>query len=158
MKKFYILFSTVFRIGYFPFAPGTIGTLFAASLYLILPLDFKSINFTEAFFLIFFAGLSIPIITRTEDYLSHDDKRIVIDEVFGYIVAVLFFDKTLLIIILGFVFFRIFDILKPEPVDVLQKLPGGFGVLLDDIMAGIYANISIRIVFLVMDKIIMNIK
>ena len=63
-----------------------------------------------------------------------------------------FFDKTLLIIIIGFVFFRIFDILKPEPVDVLQKLPGGFGVLLDDIMAGIYANISIRIVLLVMDK------
>lgn len=153
MKKFYIAFSTVLGIGYFPVAPGTIGTLFAAILYLILPLNFSSLNFTEAFFLIFLSGLSIPIITRTEHYLSHDDKRIVIDEVFGYIVAILFFDKTLLIIILGFVFFRIFDILKPEPVDSLQKLPGGFGVLLDDLMAGIYANLSIRIVLLIIDKV-----
>jgi phosphatidylglycerophosphatase A len=148
MKKFSIFVSTLFGTGYFPFAPGTVGTLLAFLLYLFLPLNFEKINFTEAFVIIMLFGLSIPLISKAEEKLGHDDKKIVIDELFGYLVSVLFFEKKLIILILAFVFFRIFDIFKPEPVNSLQKLPRGLGVMMDDIFAGIYANVLIRIIIL----------
>ena len=153
MKKISILLSTLFGIGYFPYAPGTIGTLFTFVLYLILPLDFEKINFTEAFIIIIFFGFSIPIISKAEETLGHDDKKIILDEFFGYMVSILFFEKKLIILILSFVFFRIFDIFKPEPVDSLQKLPRGLGVMMDDIFAGIYTNVVVRLLVLLLPLI-----
>ncbi len=146
MKKLSIFLSTLFGIGYFPYAPGTIGTLFTAILYLILPINLQKVSYTEFFILILIFGFSIPIISKAEQYLGHDNKKIVLDEFFGYLVSILFFEKTIFNIVAAFVLFRIFDIFKPEPVDSMQKLPRGLGVMMDDIFAGVYSNVILRII------------
>lgn len=144
MKKTSVYISTLFGIGYFPKAPGTAGTLFAAMVYFILPE--KWIGSVYLILSILFLSLiSVLFISKAEKKLGHDNGKIVIDEFFGYFVAMMFLPKSLLILTLAFILFRFFDIFKPEPVNVLQKLPKGWGVMADDIMAGIYTNICLQI-------------
>lgn len=149
MKNISLIISTFLGIGYFPFMPGTIGTLAAALIYLIIPDSvFASVSgnlFALAAVLIL-SVLSVPFIFRSEKILGEDSGKIVIDEVFGYMIAILFLPKTLSTAVIAFVFFRIFDIFKLEPVNKLQSLPKGWGVIADDIMAGVYANICSQIV------------
>jgi len=157
MNKFSEYLSTLFGIGYFPKAPGTAGTLFAALLYFVLP-DFWFSSWQNSILalsvILVGSVISVFFISKAEKGLGHDNGRIVIDEFWGYFIAVLFLPKTLIVIIAAFVLFRIFDILKPEPVNALQKLSKGWGVMADDIMAGIYANIVLQIVIRVIPKII----
>jgi phosphatidylglycerophosphatase A len=75
-----------------------------------------------------------------------DHPRIVIDEIMGYLITMLWLPKTTLFIILGFFLFRFFDIFKPPPIRLLERVKGGFGVVLDDVLAGAYANIILQIV------------
>ena len=155
--KFSEYLSTLFGIGYFPKAPGTAGTLFAAIVYFALPdLWFSSCqNSIIALFVILIGSIiSVFFISKAEEGLGHDNGKIILDEFWGYFIAVLFLPKTLIIIVAAFILFRIFDILKPEPVNVLQKLPKGWGVMADDIMAGVYANIVLQIVIRLIPKII----
>ncbi len=157
MNKFSEYLSTLFGIGYFPKAPGTAGTLFAAIVYFALPdkwfLGWQ--NSTIALIVILVGSIiSVFFISKAEEGLGHDNGKIVLDEFWGYFIAVLFLPKTLIIIVAAFVLFRIFDILKPEPVNVLQKLPKGWGVMADDIMAGVYANIVLQIIIRIIPKII----
>ena len=157
MNKFSEYLSTLFGIGYFPKAPGTAGTLFAAIVYFVLP-DYWFYGFQNSIFalIIILIGsiISVFFISKAEDGLGHDNGKIILDEFWGYFIAILFLPKTLIIIIAAFILFRIFDILKPEPVDVLQKLPKGWGVMADDIMAGIYANIVLQITIRLIPNII----
>ncbi len=155
MRKFSEYLSTLFGIGYFPKAPGTAGTLFAATVYFVLPNHwfYGWQNSTLALIAILIGSIiSVFFISKAEEELGHDNGKIVIDEFWGYFIAVLFLPKTLTVIITAFILFRIFDILKPEPVNVLQKLPKGWGVMADDIMAGIYANIVLQIVIRLIPK------
>ncbi len=147
--KFSEYISTLFGIGYFPKAPGTAGTLFAAIVYFALPDHwfFGWQNSSLALIAIMVGSIiSVFFISKAEEGLGHDNGKIVLDEFWGYFIAVLFLPKTLIIIVAAFILFRIFDILKPEPVNALQKLPKGWGVMADDIMAGVYANIVLQIV------------
>ena len=78
-----------------------------------------------------------------------DDGRIVIDEMMGFFITMLWVPKTARFIVIGFFLFRFFDILKPFPIRRLEKkIKGGFGVVLDDVLAGIYANIVLRLIYL----------
>ena len=157
MNKFSEYLSTLFGIGYFPKAPGTAGTLFAVIVYFALPDHWFSSwqNSIIALFIIIVGSIiSVFFISKAEEGLGHDNSKIVLDEFWGYFAAVLFLPKTLVIIVAAFVLFRIFDILKPEPVNVLQKLPKGWGVMADDIMAGVYTNIVLQIVIHIIPKII----
>jgi len=157
MNKFSEYLSTLFGIGLFPKAPGTAGTLFAAIVYFVLPdIWFSSFFYIIAFLVVIILGslISVYFISKAEIELGHDSGKIVLDEFWGYLIAVIFLPKTLLIIFLAFVLFRIFDILKPEPVNVLQKLPRGWGVMADDIMAGIYSNFVLQILIRVFPNII----
>ena len=150
MNKISVYLSTLFGIGYLPKAPGTFGTFFAFLIYLILPEFLFAEMMNQLIFLmiiIILSLISVPFIYKAEKILGEDNPAIVIDEFFGYMIAVIFLPKTIFIGIFGFIFFRIFDIFKPEPVNVLQKLPYGWGVLTDDLMAGIYANIAVRILY-----------
>jgi len=80
-------------------------------------------------------------------FRKKDDPRIVIDEVMGFLITMLWLPKTILFIILGFFLFRFFDILKPFPIRQWErKLKGGIGVVLDDVMAAIYANIILHLI------------
>ena len=149
MKKFFLIISTLFGVGYFPKAPGTAGTIIAAAVYYLLPEKWFVKFENSIIFLVIILILSIIsvfITSKAEEILGKDDKKIVLDEFLGFFIAVLFLPKTLFIIISAFILFRIFDILKPEPVNVLQRLPKGWGVMSDDIMAAIYANVTLQII------------
>jgi phosphatidylglycerophosphatase A len=87
------------------------------------------------------SALSIYVAGRAEKiYQKKDDQRIVIDEIIGLQITMLPVAINLLNLCAAFVLFRIFDILKPYPIGNLQKLPGGWGVVIDDVAAGIYAG------------------
>ncbi len=157
MNKIAEYISTLFGIGLFPKAPGTAGTLFAALVYITLPNSWTASTNNFLLFsaiLILLTLFSVPMISKAEEKFGKDNGKIVLDEFFGYFVAILFLPKKLEIIIAAFILFRIFDILKPEPVNILQKLPKGWGVVVDDIMAGIYANLSLQFIIWLKVKII----
>lgn len=137
-EKIIKILATGFGAGLSPFAPGTMGTLAGIPICLLcLQLTWPA----RFIFVIALSALAIYISGRAETlYLKKDDQRIVIDEIAGFQVAVLPVAITGLNICAAFVFFRIFDIWKPFPVNKLQGLPGGLGVVMDDVGAGIYAG------------------
>ena len=144
INRFIILLATGFGVGYFPVAPGTIGTLLAIPIYLLLseiPFPLYELTILTFFF------LSSWIAENAERHFGkRDDQRIVMDEMVGFFITMLWVTKTLFFIIMGFILFRFFDILKPFPIRHLErKWRGGFGVVLDDVLAGIYANIILQI-------------
>ena len=127
-----------FGSGLAPIAPGTFGTLAGVPICLLcLPLPW----FLRLLFVLALMALSVYITGRAEEiYQRKDDQRIVIDEIIGFQVAMLPVAITGLHLGVAFVLFRLFDILKPFPLNNLQRLPGGWGVVLDDVGAGIYAG------------------
>lgn len=127
-----------FGLGLLPVAPGTFGTLIGIPICLLcLPLSL----FWRLPIVFALIAFSIYISGRAEEiYQKKDDQRIVIDEIIGFQVTMLPVTITALHLCAGFVLFRIFDILKPFPLKNLQRMPGGWGVVLDDVGAGIYAG------------------
>jgi phosphatidylglycerophosphatase A len=147
MNRFILILATGFGAGYSPIAPGTAGTLIAIPVYFFLstiPSPIYEITLTAFFF------LSIWISENAEVFFKRkDDGRIVIDEMMGFFITMLWVPKTARFIVIGFFIFRFFDILKPFPIRRLEKkIKGGFGVVLDDVLAGIYANIVLRLIYL----------
>ncbi len=148
------LLATLFGIGYIPLAPGTAGTLAATVVYLLIP-EMFFINLFPGFLILGIISLTAVGITGSaESKMDRDDKRIVLDEFAGFFFAVFFLPKKLVLLLSAFILFRVFDIFKPEPVNILQKLKGGWGIMADDIMAGIYTNICLQIVIRVFPELI----
>ena len=145
MNRFFLLIATGFGVGYSPVAPGTLGTLVAIPVYYFLS-DIPSPLYEIT--LISFFYLSVWISENAETFFGKkDDPRIVIDEVMGFLITMLWVPKTMRFIIIGFLLFRFFDILKPFPIRRLERrLKGGFGVVWDDVMAGVYANVMLQII------------
>ena len=145
MNRFFLILATGFGVGYSPVAPGTLGTLVAIPIYYFLsenPSPLYEITLIGFFFLSVWISENAEVFFRKKD-----DSRIVIDEMMGFLITMLWVPKTTLFIILGFILFRFFDILKPFPIRHLEKrLKGGFGVVLDDVMAGVYANVMLQII------------
>lgn len=138
-EKIIKLLAAGFGSGLTPFAPGTIGTLVGIPICLVcLPLTWP----LRFLVVVVLSALAIFISGRAEMiYQKKDDQRIVIDEIAGFQVAMLPVAITGLHLCVAFVLFRIFDIWKPFPIRNLQQLPGGWGVVIDDVAAGIYAGI-----------------
>ncbi|WP_438970216.1 phosphatidylglycerophosphatase A family protein [Methylophaga sp.] len=133
-----------FGSGLSPIAPGTFGTLVAIPLFWLIQ-DWSLVaylGFTLAAFL-----FGIWICQLTVDWIKQDDPGgVVWDEVVGYLVTMIAAPKGWLWIVLGFILFRFFDILKPWPVSLAdKKLHGGFGVMFDDVVAGIYAAFILQL-------------
>ena len=137
-EKLIKLLATGFGSGLVSFAPGTIGTLVGVVICLLcLPLTWP----LRLLIVIALSALSIYVAQQAEKiYQKKDDQRIVIDEIIGIQITMLPVTITVLRLCVGFVLFRIFDILKPFPLGNLQRLPGGWGVVIDDVAAGIYAG------------------
>ena len=147
MTKIELLFITFFGSGYSPVAPGTAGTLativFLAPIYLLFP---QYIHYIIIALIIAFLYPAIVLSTKAEQYWQKEDPGyVVIDEVLGYFFAVLFLPINIYTLIASFFIFRILDILKPFPAYESQSLPGGWGIVIDDIIVGIYTNLIIRI-------------
>ena len=147
MKKAIRLLATAGGVGYIPYGPGTFGTLWGIPLFYFL--HGISVFPYFAFLICFIAAASCICELASLDFNTIDDKRIVLDEVVGYMVALFTFEFTWIYIILSFVLFRLFDILKPFPIHYVDtKFKSGFGVVLDDVLAGIYANLTLQVVSL----------
>lgn len=127
--------------GLSPIAPGTVGSLAAAALYLLLP-RLSSALFTVVLAALFVLGVWSS--GQMERWYGHDAQVIVIDEVVGLLVAVSYLERSAAVVLAGLILFRVFDIVKPFPVGWSQKWPGGWGVVGDDVLAGVYANLCLR--------------
>ena len=137
-EKLITFLATGFYSGLSPFAPGTAGTLVGVFICLLcLPMPW----ILRLLFVLALLALSFYVAGEAENiYQKKDDQRIVIDEIIGLQITMLPVAINILNLCAGFVLFRIFDILKPFPIRNLQELPGGWGVVADDVGAGIYAG------------------
>ncbi len=152
MNCFYLFIATGFGVGYSPIAPGTLGTLLAIPVYYFLS-NIRSPLYEIT--LVGFFFLSVWVSQTAEIFFGkRDDQRIVIDEMMGFFITMLWIERTAPFIIIGFFLFRFFDILKPFPIRYLEKrVKGGFGVVLDDVMAGVYANIVLHLIALILSSL-----
>lgn len=143
MRKFILFISSAFGTGYIKDAPGTFGSLTG----LIIWILFAPQNYYEQIPIILcIVFVSIAFSSLAEEiYQSKDDQRIVIDEVAGMWIAVAFLPKTWLFFVLGFILFRVFDITKPLFIKKTQIFKGGLGITIDDIFAGIFANVILQV-------------
>lgn len=140
--------------GYSPVAPGTAGSLVCAVILwfalpetpspLPPPLVAAALASTVAF-----VALAVWAAGRAERHYGHDASKIVIDEFAGFALAVFLLPKSLFVFAVAFVIFRAADIVKPFPARRAEALPGGWGIVADDLVAGIYTNLLIRLMFLV---------
>ncbi|MBM3288262.1 MAG: phosphatidylglycerophosphatase A [Candidatus Eisenbacteria bacterium] len=129
-------------VGQIPGAPGTYASAIVLAAWLLIP-PIPIWIALVIWGLIVLAGVWAAGLM--ESRLGHDDGRVVIDEVAGALLTVAGFAATPWIAIAGFVLFRALDILKPPPIYQLQALPGGIGVMADDIAAGLAGNILLRL-------------
>ncbi|MBI4495864.1 MAG: phosphatidylglycerophosphatase A [Deltaproteobacteria bacterium] len=147
MRRLIICLASVGYSGYFPVAPGTAGTLAGVGIFLLLhPLPAALyLLFTAVLFL-----LACWIAGRAEVLLGQKDSpKIVIDEVVGLLVTLALLPRRPAAILGGFLFFRVFDIIKPPPAGIInRRMKGGLAVVLDDAVAGIYANLLLQAISL----------
>jgi len=139
-----IFLATGCYVGYSPLVPGTTGTLAAIPIYFFLsrlsPLSYMVIvlGFT---YIAIWASDGAEVLLQ-----SRDCRHIVIDEMVGFMVAMFMVPPTVRNILLGFFLFRALDIIKPFPIRTLEeRVRGGYGVVLDDIIAGVYANLIMHV-------------
>ncbi|MGB1257478.1 MAG: phosphatidylglycerophosphatase A [Thiolinea sp.] len=137
-----------FGSGLSPLAPGTIGTLAAIPLYLLMA------RLPWAYYiLILVAAIAVGIWLCGESARLlgvHDHGGIVWDEFVGFWITMLFVPPEWLWIVLGFLLFRLFDVWKPWPIRLIDKqVDGGLGIMLDDILAGVYALLVLHIIMIV---------
>ena len=130
---------TGFGLGRLPRAPGTWGTLLGVAIFLVLP-DSPAYPYWLAGVFVLVSALNILLCPFAERHFGKKDPGpFVIDEVAGYLVVVAGLSKpSLLAGVVAFFLFRVFDVLKPPPARQFESLPAGWGIWLDDVMAGIY--------------------
>ncbi|HXG31580.1 MAG TPA: phosphatidylglycerophosphatase A [Thermodesulfobacteriota bacterium] len=136
--------STFFYLGYSPIAPGTVGTLGGMALfYLVSHLSLP----VYSLFLLGFIIVSILVSGEASSaFREADPRQVVVDEVCGYLVTMLLVPPSFINATLGFFLFRFFDVLKPPPVGKVECLPNGFGIVADDILAGVYSNLVLQFI------------
>ena len=135
--------ATLGPVGYIPFAPGTFGTLAAFSCILFFPFS----TAVHLLFIVLWMVIgSIAATAAEKAFEQKDSSRIVIDEFVGYYVATIFVPNTIPLLIAAFLLFRFFDIIKPLMIYKLESaLSSGLGVMADDVLAGVYANLVIQL-------------
>ena len=144
MTRLAVFVATVAYCGYFPFAPGTVGSAAGLIAYLLVWWSQSAIVEVGLIVGLFAAGVWAG--TTAERYFGGiDPGPVVIDEVVGMLITLAFIPVGWSGAVAGFVLFRIFDVIKPFPAGRLESLHGGLGVMADDAMAAIYANVSLRI-------------
>lgn len=147
MKRRVKLITSFFYLGHSPFMPGTMGSLAGLMIYFVV----RASDVLYGFVILFLFFLGVMFAGEAEKiYKSKDASMIVIDEACGMLLALFFVPSNPYSIIIGFFLFRIFDILKPPPAKRMERLTGSLGIMFDDIVAGLYTNIILQIIFRVM--------
>ena len=144
MTRLAVFVATVAYSGYFPVAPGTVGSAAGLVVYLLVWWSQSPVVEVGLIVLLFAAGVWAG--TTAERYFGGiDPGPIVLDEVVGMLITLAFIPVGLSGAIAGFFLFRLFDVIKPFPAGRFESLHGGLGVMADDAMAAIYANVTLRI-------------
>lgn len=145
MTRLAVFVATVAYCGYFPFAPGTVGS--AAGLVVYLLVWWSGSPVVEIGLIVGLFAAGVWAGTITERYFGGvDPGPIVLDEVVGMLITLAFIPSLGWSgALAGFVLFRIFDVIKPYPAGRFEQLHGGLGVMADDAMAAIYANLALRL-------------
>jgi phosphatidylglycerophosphatase A len=150
MNRFLLFLATGFGAGFSPVVPGTAGTLVAIPLCLLITrIPSPLFELTVVTFFFFSSWIS----DRAQTHWGRkDDRRIVIDEIMGFLITITWVPQTVLSVTLAFFLFRLFDIVKPPPIRRLEKVKMGYGVVLDDLLAGVYANIVLRVILFIVAR------
>ena len=144
MTRLAVFIATVGYCGYFPFAPGTVGS--AAGLVVYLLVWWTGSSIVEVGLIAVLFALGVWAGTTAERYFGGvDPGPIVVDEVVGMLITLAFIPVGWSGALAGFFIFRIYDIIKPYPAGRFEALHGGLGVMADDAMAAVYANLSLRL-------------
>ena len=150
MRFIYKIFVTALGSGYSPYAPGTAGAILgAAVLWLFERYSIISTTTTPILFIgliVVTTILGIIATNQLESEWGEDPSKVVIDEVIGIWITMMFIPFTWMNLLIGFILFRFFDIAKPLGIRKMENLSGGIGVMADDMLAGIYSNIVLQII------------
>jgi phosphatidylglycerophosphatase A len=149
-SRFQKLLSTGFGVGYSPFAPGTMGALLACCIWLALFifLPYRICFVITVILTVVLTYFGVRAADAVESIWGKDPKRVVVDEMVGVLIPLFFVpcnNQWYWYAIAAFVLFRFFDIFKPLGIRKMEKYPGGIGVMMDDVVAGIYSAILIFI-------------
>jgi phosphatidylglycerophosphatase A len=141
MRVAALAFATCLGVGYVPFAPGTFGSIAGLALWAALPgsLPAHVIAIVASFAIGAWASSAAE-----RHFCATDPGPVVIDEVMGMLVTLFLIPVGWPGAVLGFLWFRVLDVVKPYPANRLERLPGGVGIMADDFMAAIYANVALR--------------
>jgi phosphatidylglycerophosphatase A len=151
MKQIHRLIASGFGTGFLPAAPGTFGSALAAGIIWCYWSSVSSFHYSDAQLLymlitlfFFFAGI-LSTHALQQDW-GHDSPRFTVDEIAGMFITMLWIECTPLNLLAAFILFRFFDILKPFGIRLMEKVHGGWGVMLDDMLSGIYANLLLHVI------------
>jgi phosphatidylglycerophosphatase A len=140
LRRLGVFIATCAYVGYAPVAPGTFGSAVGLVVYYLLRRQASTAVELGAIALILVVGLWSA--TEAEHHFGGiDPGPVVIDEVIGMLITLALHPVNVVGAIIGFFIFRVLDVVKPWPARRLELLPGGFGVVLDDVMAGVYGNL-----------------
>ncbi len=143
MQRLGVLIATFGYTGYFPVAPGTAGSAAALAVYALV--RWSGSPFVEAAVLVAVAIVGTWSASVAERHFNATDPgEVVIDEVLGMLMTLAFLPLTWRGVVVGFLVFRILDIIKPYPADAAERLRGGLGIMADDGMSGVYGNLIMR--------------
>ena len=133
--------ATFFYLGKLPFAPGSWGSLGALILWIFLPFSYL----LQMFMIIILFSIGVLSSKKMAAAMNdHDPSEVVIDEAVGMWIALFMLPHSITIYTMAFILFRIFDIFKPSFIYRVQNLPGGWGIMLDDVLAGIFTLLICR--------------
>jgi phosphatidylglycerophosphatase A len=144
--------ASIFGIGYIRKGGGTVAAAFAVLVWWLLFHNYGTNFALQVLIVVLVTALGVWAGNKVEPEWGKDSYRVVIDEVAGMFISVLFVPVVWKWLLIGFVLFRFFDIAKPFFIRRMEALKGGWGVMFDDVLAGIYANVVLQIIILFLDK------
>lgn len=145
---FHRCISSGLGIGYIGKGAGTVSAGITCLLWYVFQAEFIRPSAICIWITLMISVLGIWTAGKVELLWGKDNNRVVIDEIAGMCVTLLFVPVTIPYVLTGFVLFRFFDIVKPLYINRLELLPGGWGVMADDILAGIYSNILLQLLMI----------
>ena len=151
MVRVALAVATVLGVGYVPFAPGTFGSVVGLVLWWVLPAS-TAVHGAAIVALFIVGSWSGGIAER--HFGTTDPSVVVIDEVMGMLITLFLNPVGWAGALAAFLLFRVFDVIKPYPSNQLERLPGGVGVMADDAMAAVYANLALRAILASMNRVI----
>jgi phosphatidylglycerophosphatase A len=138
-RRFGHILGTFFGVGFIPLIPATWTSLVVALIFLLAPIDELRWQFA---FLAFTVITGVPACSALEEEFGEDPKQATMDEAAGMAITLIAVPLTPINVMMGFVLFRIFDVVKPPPARAAESLRGGWGIMTDDLIAGVYARLA----------------